>query len=149
VIAHPLSGAASPFEPSFQRAPHGLDAHQYASWRVCPKRVVPEPPRYDSREIVDAWTAGRDAVVQLHRHLRRPRGATVQRGQRQRDGGNELQPSRALHAFILGETFFSYNGAATVRDRWRHTDLGSFSGSSTATFVPSDGVVMLKVTGTP
>jgi alpha-galactosidase len=40
-------------------------------------------------------------------------------------------------------------GAATVRDLWSHTDLGSFSGSYTASSVPSHGVVMLKVTSTP
>jgi hypothetical protein len=40
-------------------------------------------------------------------------------------------------------------GAATVRDLWSHTDLGSFTGSYTATSVPSHGVVMLKVTSTP
>lgn len=37
-------------------------------------------------------------------------------------------------------------GAAQVRDLWSHTDLGSFSGSYTASSVPSHGVVMLKVT---
>ena len=40
-------------------------------------------------------------------------------------------------------------GAATVRDLWSHTDLGSFSGSYTASSIPSHGVVMLKVTSTP
>jgi len=40
-------------------------------------------------------------------------------------------------------------GAATVRDLWSHTDLGSFSGSYTASSVPSHGVVMVKVTSTP
>jgi hypothetical protein len=40
-------------------------------------------------------------------------------------------------------------GAAAVRDLWTHADLGTFSGSYTATSVPSHGVVMLKVTGTP
>jgi len=40
-------------------------------------------------------------------------------------------------------------GAATVRDLWSHTDLGSFTGSYTAASVPSHGVVMLKVTSTP
>ena len=40
-------------------------------------------------------------------------------------------------------------GAATVRDLWNHTDLGSFTGSYTASTVPSHGVVMLKVTSTP
>jgi alpha-galactosidase len=40
-------------------------------------------------------------------------------------------------------------GAATVRDLWSHTDLGSFSGSYTASSVPSHGVAMLKVTSTP
>ena len=40
-------------------------------------------------------------------------------------------------------------GAATVRDLWSHTDLGSFSGSYTASSVPSHGVVMLKVSSTP
>jgi len=37
-------------------------------------------------------------------------------------------------------------GAATVRDLWSHSDLGSFTGSYTATSVPSHGVVMLKIT---
>ena len=40
-------------------------------------------------------------------------------------------------------------GPATVRDLWSHTDLGSFSGSYTASSVPSHGVVMLKVTSSP
>ena len=40
-------------------------------------------------------------------------------------------------------------GAATVRDLWSHTDLGTFSGSYTASSVPSHGVVMLKVTSAP
>jgi hypothetical protein len=40
-------------------------------------------------------------------------------------------------------------GAATVRDLWTHTDLGSFNGSYTAAAVPAHGVVMLKVTSTP
>jgi len=40
-------------------------------------------------------------------------------------------------------------GAATVRDLWSHTDLGTFTGSYTATSVPSHGVVMVKVTSTP
>ena len=40
-------------------------------------------------------------------------------------------------------------GAATVRDLWSHTDLGSFSGSYTASSVASHGVAMLKVTSTP
>jgi alpha-galactosidase len=40
-------------------------------------------------------------------------------------------------------------GAATVRDLWSHTDLGSFSGSYMASSIPSHGVVMLKVTSTP
>jgi alpha-galactosidase len=40
-------------------------------------------------------------------------------------------------------------GAATVRDLWSHTDLGSFSSSYTASSIPSHGVVMLKVTSTP
>ena len=39
-------------------------------------------------------------------------------------------------------------GAATVRDLWSHSDLGTFSGSYTASSVPSHGVVMLKVTST-
>ena len=37
-------------------------------------------------------------------------------------------------------------GAASVRDLWSHTDLGSFTDSYTAASVPSHGVVMLKVT---
>ena len=40
-------------------------------------------------------------------------------------------------------------GAATVRDLWSHTDLGTFTGSYTASSVPSHGVVMLKVTSAP
>ena len=40
-------------------------------------------------------------------------------------------------------------GAATVRDLWSHTNLGTFSGSYTASSVPSHGVVMLKVTSAP
>ncbi len=40
-------------------------------------------------------------------------------------------------------------GAATVRDLWSHTDLGSFTGSYTASAIPSHGVVMLKVVSTP
>ncbi len=36
-------------------------------------------------------------------------------------------------------------GNATVRDLWQHQDLGSFSGSYTASNVPSHGVVMLTV----
>jgi alpha-galactosidase len=40
-------------------------------------------------------------------------------------------------------------GGATVRDLWSHTDLGSFTGSYTASSVPSHGVAMLKVTSAP
>lgn len=40
-------------------------------------------------------------------------------------------------------------GAATVRDLWSHTDLGSFESSYTAAAVPSHGVVMLKVVSAP
>jgi alpha-galactosidase len=40
-------------------------------------------------------------------------------------------------------------GAATVRDLWSHTDLGTFTASYTAAAVASHGVVMLKVTSTP
>jgi alpha-galactosidase len=40
-------------------------------------------------------------------------------------------------------------GAATVRDLWSHTDLGSFTGSYTASSVPSHGVTMVKVVSTP
>jgi alpha-galactosidase len=40
-------------------------------------------------------------------------------------------------------------GAATVRDLWGHSDLGSFTGSYTASSVPSHGVVMLKVISAP
>ena len=50
-------------------------------------------------------------------------------------------PSGARSAFPTG--------AATVRDLWSHTDLGTFSGSYTASSVPSHGVVMLKVTSAP
>ena len=40
-------------------------------------------------------------------------------------------------------------GAATVRDLWSHTDLGSFTDTYTAQSVPSHGVVMLKIVSTP
>ena len=40
-------------------------------------------------------------------------------------------------------------GAATVRDLWSHTDLATFSGSYTASSVPSHGVAMLKVVSAP
>ena len=40
-------------------------------------------------------------------------------------------------------------GGATVRDLWSHTDLGSFTGSYTASSVPSHGVAMLKVISSP
>ena len=39
-------------------------------------------------------------------------------------------------------------GAATVRDLWSHTDLGSFNDSYTASSVPSHGVVMLRIAST-
>jgi alpha-galactosidase len=38
---------------------------------------------------------------------------------------------------------------ASVRDLWAHTDLGTFSESYTSTAIPSDGVVMLRVVGSP
>ncbi len=38
-------------------------------------------------------------------------------------------------------------GPATVRDLWAHADLGTFGSSYTATSIPSDGVVMLRVVG--
>ncbi|GHO70698.1 hypothetical protein KSC_095900 [Ktedonobacter sp. SOSP1-52] len=40
------------------------------------------------------------------------------------------------------------NASATVRDLWSHIDKGSFSGSYTAN-VPSHGVIMLKIVGSP
>jgi alpha-galactosidase len=40
-------------------------------------------------------------------------------------------------------------GLATVRDLWAHADLGSFTGSYTASSVPNHGVVLIKVTSTP
>jgi alpha-galactosidase len=40
-------------------------------------------------------------------------------------------------------------GSATVRDLWTHTDLGSFKDAYAAPSVPSHGVVMLKIVGTP
>ena len=40
-------------------------------------------------------------------------------------------------------------GAATVRDLWTHTDLGTFTGSYTASSIPSHGIVVLKVQSTP
>jgi hypothetical protein len=40
-------------------------------------------------------------------------------------------------------------GAATVRDLWNQKDLGPFTGSYTASSVPSHGVVVLKVVSTP
>ncbi len=39
-----------------------------------------------------------------------------------------------------------FGGSAAVRNLWTHTNLGSFNGSYTATSVPSDGSVLLKVT---
>lgn len=41
------------------------------------------------------------------------------------------------------------SGAATVRDLWAPSDLGSFDQSYTATNIPSHGVAMLRVTRTP
>ncbi len=40
-------------------------------------------------------------------------------------------------------------GAATVRDLWSHTDLGTFSDAYTASSVPSHGVVVLKIVSSP
>jgi alpha-galactosidase len=40
-------------------------------------------------------------------------------------------------------------GNATVRELWSHTDLGTLSGSYTASSIPSHGVVMLRVTSAP
>ena len=40
------------------------------------------------------------------------------------------------------------SGPATVRDLWSHSDLGTFTGSYTASSVPGHGVTMLKVTST-
>jgi alpha-galactosidase len=40
-------------------------------------------------------------------------------------------------------------GNATVRDLWSHTDLGTFSGSYTASAIPSHGVAMIKVVSSP
>jgi alpha-galactosidase len=37
------------------------------------------------------------------------------------------------------------SGSASVRDLWQHTDLGMYSGSYTATNVPSHGVAMLRI----
>jgi alpha-galactosidase len=37
-------------------------------------------------------------------------------------------------------------GTAAVRDLWTHSDLGTFSGSYTASSVPNHAVAMLKVT---
>jgi alpha-galactosidase len=39
-----------------------------------------------------------------------------------------------------------FGGSAAVRNLWTHTNLGSFNGSYTATAVPSDGSVLLRVT---
>ena len=57
-------------------------------------------------------------------------------------GTRAVEGCRARIAVLAG-------GAATVRDLWSHTDLGTFSGSYTASSVPSHGVVMLKVTSAP
>jgi hypothetical protein len=38
--------------------------------------------------------------------------------------------------------------AASVRDLWTHANLGSFTGSYTATNIPAHGSVLLKITGT-
>jgi alpha-galactosidase len=40
-------------------------------------------------------------------------------------------------------------GAASVRDLWSHSDLGTFNDSYTAAAVPGHGVAMLKVTSSP
>jgi alpha-galactosidase len=40
-------------------------------------------------------------------------------------------------------------GSATVRDLWSHTDVGTFTGSYTASSIPSHGIVVLKVQATP
>ena len=40
-------------------------------------------------------------------------------------------------------------GAATVRDLWKHEDLGTFNDSYTASNVASHSVVMLKIVSTP
>jgi len=40
-------------------------------------------------------------------------------------------------------------GAATVRDLWTHTDLGSFTGAYTAAAVPAHGAVMLRIASAP
>ena len=40
-------------------------------------------------------------------------------------------------------------GAASVRDLWSHTDLGTFQDSYTSSSVPGHGAVMLKVTASP
>jgi alpha-galactosidase len=37
------------------------------------------------------------------------------------------------------------SGQASVRDLWQHVDLGTFSGSFTATAVPAHGVRMLRI----
>jgi len=41
------------------------------------------------------------------------------------------------------------SGAATVRDLWSHTELGSFDDTYTDPAVPSHGVTLLKVVSTP
>jgi alpha-galactosidase len=41
------------------------------------------------------------------------------------------------------------SGAATVRDLWKHEDLGTFNDSYTASNVASHSVVMLKIVSTP
>jgi alpha-galactosidase len=40
-------------------------------------------------------------------------------------------------------------GAATVRDLWNHSELGSFTGTYTASSVPSHGAAMLKIASVP
>jgi alpha-galactosidase len=40
-------------------------------------------------------------------------------------------------------------GNATVRDLWTHTALGTFSGSYTATGIPSHGVAVLRIASAP
>jgi hypothetical protein len=63
--------------------------------------------------------------------------------------------SYSVGLFNLGTTAASikvnwsqlgFGGSAAVRNLWTHTNLGSFSGSYTATSVPAYGSVLLKVT---
>ena len=57
-----------------------------------------------------------------------------------------LNRNATAASITVSFTQLGLSGAsATVRDLWHHRDLGTFSGSYTATNVPSHGVAMLRI----